>query len=248
MFSAIRLDINVKLTVFTVAFLPLLIYLGFWQLSRADEKASLLALWQQQQSHQPIPLNPSDINQYSAYQAITFSGRYQSKKYWLQEGKINQGQPGYNVIMPFILDSGQTILIDRGWVPANPDRRILPSINSPQGNTNIIASIKKNSDSPLTEEQDNPLKNWPHRILEVDIPLMAEQLGHAILSKLVVLNKEQVSAFIVLDSPINMPPSKHNGYAVQWFGLSLALIILWFFSNTNVLACINKEKLGNQND
>ena len=36
--------------------------------------------------------------------------------------------------------------------------------------------------------------------------------------------------FISIEKPINMTASKHIGYAIQWFGLCLALLILTIYA------------------
>ena len=42
--------------------------------------------------------------------------------------------------------------------------------------------------------------------------------------------------FKQIEKPINMPSEKHIGYAIQWFGLCLALIIL------TIMAFIKKDE------
>ena len=36
--------------------------------------------------------------------------------------------------------------------------------------------------------------------------------------------------FSAIETPVNMSSSKHIGYAIQWFGLCLALIILTIYA------------------
>ena len=49
----LHLDLEWRTTVFTALLLPLLIYLGFWQLQRAEEKALLATAFAERQASAP---------------------------------------------------------------------------------------------------------------------------------------------------------------------------------------------------
>ena len=44
------------------------------------------------------------------------------------------------------------------------------------------------------------------------------------------LQEEDKMKFSSIEKPVNMSSSKHIGYAIQWFGLCLALIILTIYA------------------
>jgi len=50
------------------------------------------------------------------------------------------------------------------------------------------------------------------------------------------LDEDHPSAFVVQSKAVNMPPEKHQGYAVQWFSLAFALCVLWLVTNTNLFS------------
>ena len=54
---------NFKVLVLACLLFPLLIALGFWQLSRADEKATILEQFKQNQSYAPVNINTLNDNQ-----------------------------------------------------------------------------------------------------------------------------------------------------------------------------------------
>ena len=52
----------------------------------------------------------------------------------------------------------------------------------------------------------------------------------AIISLFVNLQAENEMKFSAIEKPVNMSSSKHIGYAIQWFGLCAALIILTIYA------------------
>jgi surfeit locus 1 family protein len=50
-------DFEWRITLFTLVMAPLMIGLGFWQLQRAEEKATLAASFEQRQQQRPAPLS-----------------------------------------------------------------------------------------------------------------------------------------------------------------------------------------------
>ena len=59
---------------------------------------------------------------------------------------------------------------------------------------------------------------------------------HEIMPFIFNLDSNNQFKFKQIEKPINMPSEKHIGYAIQWFGLCLALIIL------TIMAFIKKDE------
>ena len=240
--SGFNWRINTRLSVFTLVLLPVLVYLGVWQLSRATEKQSILESHRAQQSLPMEALALFSNSREFEFRRISAKGVFDSSKYWLIEGKVLRGIVGYEVLMPFKpKGSSDWLLVNRGWVRADPDRNVLPLLSMPAGSVFIQGTVLSIYDSPLIDERRNPINAWPHRILEVDTELMAEQFGAPLMPVVLLLSNENEYAFEIIHKPVNMPPEKHVAYAVQWFGLAVALIVLWLLSNSNLWSLISRE-------
>jgi cytochrome oxidase assembly protein ShyY1 len=65
------------------------------------------------------------------------------------------------------------------------------------------------------------------------IPFMHEKLCKSldclVSSKIIWLKQDQAQGFKRQWKPIVMPPSKHIGYAVQWFSMTFVLIIIFIY-------------------
>lgn len=237
--SLFKFEFNWKLTLFTVVLLPLLVSLGLWQMQRAEEKRVLKDKWTQEQSLPPISFSP---NQQSDFRRVILHGEFLPEKYWLKENQMLNGQLGYHVIMPFKLsDFEHIVAVDRGWIEGSPLREFVPDVKTPSGEIVVTGALVVPSDSKLIREADVRAKTWPHKILEEDLPVLSKQLGRTLYPQLLRIDPDSQGALTVYWRPINMSPAKHLGYAVQWFGMALALIILYICASTNIVQLLRKQ-------
>src|SRR5262245_20908032 len=117
-----------------IAMLPmlaLLLALGGWQVRRAQEKERLSADYTTAAVQNPVELSaqsspPHDV----AAIAAQARGRYLSDRQLLLDNQSAHGRPGYHVWTPMRLARGGLIIVDRGWVPLNPDPGVLPEYSA----------------------------------------------------------------------------------------------------------------------
>ncbi|VUD64138.1 hypothetical protein TDB9533_03253 [Thalassocella blandensis] len=239
--TELRFEFNWKLTLFSVLLLPILIFLGTWQLDRADQKRAIQAQWEREQSLPPQVFQAIDVEQRD-FRRVTMRGEFQTEKYWLKENQMLNGQLGFHVIMPFKLDEGDTVVaVDRGWVEGSPLREFVPKVITPEGSIEISGALVLPSDSMLVREADVSAKTWPHKILEVDLPVLSSQIKQKLYPLLLRIDADSTGALTVYWRPINVSPAKHIGYAVQWFLMALALVILYLYASTNIMQIIGKR-------
>ncbi|WP_086934300.1 SURF1 family protein [Agarilytica rhodophyticola] len=228
-------DFNWKLTLSVVFLFPILLRLCFWQIERAEEKKVLAQQWKSQQTAQAIPLN-EDVNfKNRRFVRVYASGKFLIKKYWLKENQIYNGQLGYNVIMPFASEDGEIVSVDRGWVLGSPRRDYVPTFETPANNVRITGVLVVPSDSKLIREAETRAKSWPHKILEVDIPILSRQSELELYPKLLRIDPDSPGALDVIWRPINASSAKHYGYAFQWGLMAVVLIIMYLFASTNLM-------------
>ncbi len=124
-------------TLATALLLPLLLALGVWQFDRAATKEARRATLAQQAQLPELALDgsaPWPAADALAYRRLRVLGRYDAAHQMLLDNQVQDGQAGYHVITPLTLaGSTRQILVNRGWVPAPADRRLVPHIPVPQG-------------------------------------------------------------------------------------------------------------------
>lgn len=247
-------------------FLPLLVRLGFWQLDRANEKQQELTVYQQRQDLPAIPVGELKQSAAAKYRAVSLQGRYDREHYWLLDNQPRAGKAGYEVIMPFISQEG-VLLINRGWVEASPRRDVLPAINTPAGEVLITGYLSPSQENAIFNNTISDLAiEWPKRVLQVNVTESLEALKQNKGDLTFLLNDnsagiekntiEHRNAELLLridtGSPgalltewplVNTKPEKHKGYAVQWFSMALALLMLylWFLYRSASISTKNRS-------
>ena len=249
------------LCVISLCFVVLMTYLGFWQLDRAEQKERLLEQWHQAAvSFEEAVLNSVD----DFYQKVRLSGVIDSNHYFFLDNRTREGRVGYELIVSMRLSlqkavkgkeqngKVQKVFVNLGWVPASIDRSILPQVTLPTQKIEIEGWVKKVGSSILLAE-DHWSAKWPVRIQQVDVLKMKEALlnnaedgnTNSEYAPLLFLAKEAVLPNLVTGwKPTNMTVEKHIGYAVQWFLMAIALVVLivWFVLSESVTTSRENER------
>lgn len=219
-----------------LALVALLVSLGFWQLGRADEKKIFLTKQQVSADKDVIKLKPGiDTDPESLrYRKIEITGRYDEEHQFLIDNQIVNGQAGYFVMTPLIIDGGETaVLINRGWLALNKDRRVLPDVSISALNATVLGRV---NNFPVVGIKlagaEIPTDGWPSVVQVVDSNILANRLGYALVPFQVELDGEMSEGFKrEWRKNTVIPPEKHIAYAVQWFGLAITLTILFIWFN-----------------
>lgn len=219
-----------KMTLFVLLLLPLLIRLGFWQLDREAEKRDLQQLYEARQESPPIRLSQvnwqdSDIG----WSRIRAEGYFDTRHHFLLDNRIQSGQVGYEVLTPFITDYG-VLLVNRGWVSGGQRREILPSVTTPEEKVEIEATVYvPDGELMMLAEESLAGDQWPKRIQQVYLQKLSEVYTEDFIPARLRISENEAGALSVNWQTVNMQPEVHRGYAIQWFLMALALVILYLY-------------------
>lgn len=215
--------------------------LGVWQLDRGKQKQAMLAQSQGVlAARKPLPLNAAaDPARAGAYDWAQGQGRFLDKPAVLLDNQTSEGRSGvrvYRVFQPGVFqpsmpqgDAAATppVLVELGWLPL-PGDRTLPRIDSFEATTHVAGLLAPPPSAGLVAAVVSP---------QPDGNLLATSLDHAALTGALelptlaprVLRLDpalKVGYLRDLDIlPNTLPPERHLGYAVQWFGLALTVLI-----------------------
>ena len=202
--------------------------LGVWQLGRAEEKRILFAAYTQgtaEAAREGLSgVDPAE----QRYQLLRLQGHYDADHQLLLDNMSHAGQPGYHVLTPFIT-AGGSVLVNRGWVPADGDRRLLPSIkvsSQPRILTGRIDRLPRPALrlAPATNYTGLP---WPRRLLFPTTEEISAQTGYPLRDFQLLLNPGEADGFLREWQPALMTPETHLGYAIQWFGLATTVVLVF---------------------
>lgn len=215
-----------------VAMLALFLILGNWQLQRADEKRAVLSGFEAiaDTEHRPLNLATEPLESLR-FRPVAVSGQYLPEQQFLLDNQVSKGQVGYRVLTPLVhADSGQTVLIERGWIPRGPDRDTLPQVSAglPGETTTVLGHVYLPFGKGLRlGPMDETSVGWPRVIQYLDFETIGERLQRVVPPLTVRLDPDQPHGYDRDWRPVlPMGPERHLAYAVQWFGLALALVII----------------------
>ena len=225
----------------TLVLLPVLLGLGFWQLQRADEKAAIGVRFEQRKLQAPVALQRVNVEDSAEleYLPVKLRGQFLPGQYFLLDNRIYRGRFGYEVLAVLQLEeSGQPVLINRGWIAADSARQSLPDVPEISGSVTLQGHVYVAPGSPYLLADLALEPGWPKRIQAIEMDKLGAALeevaGGSLFPYSVRIDPDQLAALTVDWQIINVSPEKHRGYAVQWFTMALALFIFFILRSSNL--------------
>ena len=222
-------------TAVTIGVLAMLISLGRWQLHRADEKRVLYSQFTSG-TDATLEITAKTLH-LKRYQHVKATGHYDQSHQLLIDNMSNAaGQAGYYVVTPFGLSGGGWVLVNRGWVPMGASRRSLPPIDVPEGER----SLRGRADDlprPGIQMGQRVALAGPYPIV-ANFPTLAEvsalyrDFRLAPAAEVLLLDPDQPDGYLRQWAAPGFPPMRHLAYAVQWFALAFALVVIYGVTNT----------------
>ncbi len=219
---------SLRLLAFTIIFVSLFIYLGFWQVERSDIKRELL---DQQAVLEALPaagiseLSSSEIR---SGRRVVVEGSIDHENIFLLDNVVVEGRVGFEVLHPIKLESGQSLLINRGFIPAGVSRESLPDVpflNRPMNALGVVyVSEWPNSDMALL------YSGWPRIVPTQNPKVLSALLGAPLLPWILRLDEADPNSLPRHWVTTVMSPEQHTGYAVQWFAMAFVLMGLFMAS------------------
>jgi len=201
--------------VFGILGIALLISLGVWQVQRLAWKEAILADIEAKLAAPAVAIPASPDPAVDQYLRVLAAGS-------IEPGELHVftaapgGGAGYRIIVPFLLEDGRRILLDRGLVAdtaKNAPRRL--------GAIAVEGSLAWPRETDrFTSPPDREANIWFAR----DVPLMAEALGTLPLM-LVTAASDDSTGPTPMPVTVNIP-NNHLQYAVTWFGLALVWAVM----------------------
>lgn len=208
----------------------LFVSLGAWQLGRAQQKLELQAAFSQAAAGGRIVLGVrTPTPELLATHGAAARGSYDTDRQLLLDNQSRDRVPGYRVWTPLRLDSGGWLLVDRGWVAANPDRRRLPSIGVSRAPREVQGYWRPLPEPGLRLDDDPCVaKDFPRVVNYPTRAQLACVLGGEVADGVLLLEAAQPDGYVrewTLPNPV--PPARHYAYAAQWFAFAATLLFLF---------------------
>ena len=206
----------------------LLAGLGVWQLKRLAWKEALIAAADERAHAAPVALPPPE--QWPAlkpaeyeYRRVELEGAYDYARQKLLFGSLEDprgkfGGVGYYVMTPLTLPDGESVIVNRGFVPDDLKAQV---DNGPRGEVKVIGLMRASEPRNFFTPADEPeralffsrdpealaraMQLGPHAPFVIDAEAGPDPLPEGGETRLTFVNN-------------------HLSYAFTWFGLAAALL------------------------
>ncbi len=219
------------LTLVAVFLISVFLALGKWQIDRKQEKAAVLEE-HRDRSRQPaidlLSLEPPYAKW--RYRRVRFIGEPLRDQQLLLDNQVRNGRVGYNVLTPFIPLGApkKIVLVDRGWIEQGAKRGAALNISVAPGLTEIEGSVYVPLGEPFVLGNIVENENASPVVMQhLDFSVLRKLLGDGVLPFSIRLSDALPGGYLRKWTVIAAPPTKHLGYAVMFFSLSLLVLVLY---------------------
>ena len=230
----IKIQLNLVVFVLYVVMMFILISLGKWQLSRADEKFEFLASRQRNLDAPEIKLDlqQSIDSNLLRYRKVTLAGEYDLRHQILVDNQIHEGKPGFLVMTPLkVKNSGYSVLINRGWVPWPATRSQIPDVTIAESKVEIVGRINRFPSVALKlTGAEEPTETWPAIVQVINAEIISSKIGYPLVDFQIELSPQAKNGYVRnWNVAATISPEKHKAYAIQWFSLAVVMTILFIW-------------------
>jgi cytochrome oxidase assembly protein ShyY1 len=207
--------------------------LAWWQFDRREQKVAAIDLVVANYDAAEIALSALDWRvedgvALDEWRQVRVRGQYLPDLVTLVRNRPLNGQPGFLQLIPFQLESGELLIVERGWLPTgsrqdSPDLMPLPDSNPRE----LVVRLRPS-------EPDFRREPVPGQIASIHLPTLAQRFEPPVITDYYgrMVNEIPPSG----EYPFQMPKptlneGNHLSYALQWvlFGLMAFWAFIWAY-------------------
>jgi len=208
------------------------VLLGQWQLGRAREKESMVALVERAERLAPRRLAAGVVPGPGRPVRVVARGYFDPSHEVLLDNQTHAGQAGVRVLTPFRIEgSASQLLVDRGWLPVDSTTRRPAAIAAPSNGETELRGLLTALPGVGVRMGDGAIAfgTEPPLLAYLDQSMLRSALGDGLVAGLLRLDADLPDGFLRDYQPVpaSMPPARHRGYALQWFALAATVVLTW---------------------
>ena len=128
-----------------------------WQLGKNTETSRENGQISASLTADPVPVKEFLPQQDSAapdqqWREVTATGRYLPEQHVLARLRVVDSQPAFEILVPFAIDDGPTVLVDRGYVRPEAGSKPPEIAPLPTGSVTITARLRDSETAPADKE------------------------------------------------------------------------------------------------
>ncbi|MBY6187882.1 SURF1 family protein [Marinobacter hydrocarbonoclasticus] len=197
-----------------------------WQLHRAEEKQELMATLASREQVElawPLPQQPPEA---LAGHRLNLTVHPIPDQALVLDNQTLEGQVGYRWLQPVRVAAGAPwLLLDLGFIPVVRGSRALPELPALPETLQVSGRLYQVGHNPLNPDllaEPGPIT----RIQALEITQLSALWEKPVVPLVLLAESPAELGFTRVWKPINLSPEKHQGYALQWFSLAVALTVI----------------------
>ncbi|PNI09523.1 cytochrome oxidase biogenesis protein Surf1, facilitates heme A insertion [Arthrobacter sp. AFG7.2] len=204
------------------------VFLGRWQMDRRAETLAEINRVVTNYSAAPIPFAEvreqfNTLDPAMEWTQVELTGTYLVEGQRVVRNRPLNGQPGYEVVVPFRLDTGETVVVDRGWLPIGNKNPGAPDAvpEPPAGNVTAVVRLKH----PEPELQRGAPEG---QLASIDLAAYSGQLGYPLLAGAYGQLASETPPAAEMPFPFPKPSTEegtHLSYSLQWFAFGVLMFV-----------------------
>ncbi|SOJ55954.1 putative SURF1-like protein [Mycobacterium simulans] len=168
------------------------------------------------------------------WRRVTATGHYLADVQVLARLRVVEGDQAFEVLAPFVVDGGPTVLVDRGYVRPQPGSHV-PPIPRPPDQTVTITGRLRDSE-PTMRDKEPFTRDGVQQVYSINTGQVSVLTGVPLTGSYLQLVEDQPGGLGVLGIP-HLDAGPFLSYGIQWisFGI-LAPIGLGYFAYSEIRA------------
>jgi len=203
-------------------------WLCAWQFRRAAESREVSARFSAAAEATALDAAPDALPEELRFQRVALTGRYVTEPQVLLDGRVHEDAAGYEVLTALELADGHNVLVDRGWIRADPDRRVLPDVSVDGNEREVRGRLERLPRAGLKLGASRAAASSDGPLIVALYPTAADigRWFHSPVQDYELLLDADADDGFVRDwqAPV-MSPERHLAYAGQWLLFGLGSIV-----------------------
>lgn len=206
---------------FTTVFALVCVMLAQWQWARRVEVVAEMRVVAENWDAEPVELREvlpvdSALDPALEWSPVVLEGEYLVESQVLVRNRPLNAQPGFEVLTPLLLDSGEVFIVDRGWLPVG-SAQDSPDVVPAPSEGRVTAIVRLKPGEPTIDGRGAP----DGQIATIHLPELAERIdeGTVITGAYGLLDSETPAVAerpTAATRPIN-DEGPHLSYTFQWY-------------------------------
>ena len=214
------------LTIVTLPALLVLVGLGSWQLQRLQWKNDLISSFEARSAADAIaiPAANDELDDLE-FRSLALDGVFQHDMEIFLTGRTYEGNAGFHVVTPLLLEDGRIILVNRGWVSEDYRDPVKRAFSQIDGKTSVSGILRRPGVKGYFVPENEPENGFWFTLVPSQINRHLD-LGDTAIDQFyadALRTSDVVTLPIAAKTKLNLR-NAHLSYAITWYGIALALI------------------------